>query len=163
MELDTLYSRKSAFEQTLPDDEVLADCTDTTSIQTVPRSTSSRVEVLSVAAQVPPLLYDRGNRNGAVPLTRRQRKLAHIQFMALCWTLFLNGWNDGSMGPLLPRIQRVYNVNFVIVSLIFVFACVVCIHCTAIAYRSHHLAGLYRRCSIQYFLDRQTWIWKGEH
>ncbi|KAJ7784336.1 MFS general substrate transporter, partial [Mycena metata] len=31
----------------------------------------------------------------------------------------------GSTGPLIPRIQRVYHVNFDIVSLIFVFACVV--------------------------------------
>ncbi|THV01924.1 MFS general substrate transporter [Dendrothele bispora CBS 962.96] len=31
------------------------------------------------------------------------------------------GWNDGSVGPLLPRIQEVYNVGFTIVSLLFVF------------------------------------------
>ncbi|KAJ7100192.1 major facilitator superfamily domain-containing protein, partial [Mycena belliarum] len=34
------------------------------------------------------------------------------------------GWNDGSSGPLIPRIQKVYNINFVLVSLTFVLACV---------------------------------------
>lgn len=47
-----------------------------------------------------------------------------FQFIALCWTLFLAGWNDGSIGPLLPRIQKFYNVGFTMVSLIFVVACV---------------------------------------
>ncbi|KAE9403958.1 MFS general substrate transporter [Gymnopus androsaceus JB14] len=48
----------------------------------------------------------------------------YIQLAALYWCLFLAGWNDGSTGPLLPRIQEVYNVGYLIVSLIFVFACV---------------------------------------
>ncbi|KAF9239880.1 MFS general substrate transporter [Melanogaster broomeanus] len=56
--------------------------------------------------------------------TEAQRLRARIQFAALCWTLYLAGWNDGTTGPLLPRIQKVYNVNFAVVSLIFVFACV---------------------------------------
>lgn len=36
---------------------------------------------------------------------------AHWQFVTLCWTLFLAGWNDGTIGPLLPRIQEVYHVS----------------------------------------------------
>ncbi|KAJ7753374.1 major facilitator superfamily domain-containing protein, partial [Mycena maculata] len=36
---------------------------------------------------------------------------------------FLLGWNDGSSGPLIPRIQQVYHVGFVLVSLTFVLAC----------------------------------------
>ncbi|KAJ7683015.1 major facilitator superfamily domain-containing protein [Mycena rosella] len=47
-----------------------------------------------------------------------------IQLFALCWCLFMAGWNDGSAGPLIPRIQKVYNVGFAVVSLTFVFACV---------------------------------------
>jgi len=35
---------------------------------------------------------------------------AMIQFITLCFTLFLIGWIDGSTGPLLPRIQSVYHV-----------------------------------------------------
>lgn len=34
-----------------------------------------------------------------------------VQFAVLCWSLFLLGWNDGSTGPLLPRIQEVYHVS----------------------------------------------------
>jgi len=44
--------------------------------------------------------------------SKKQVKKARIQFLTLCWTLFLAGWNDGSTGPLLPRIQEVYNVIF---------------------------------------------------
>ncbi|PFH48670.1 hypothetical protein AMATHDRAFT_64868 [Amanita thiersii Skay4041] len=59
-----------------------------------------------------------------IPTTRKQKRTAQIQFMTLCWALFLLGWSDASTGPLLPRIQNVYHVGFVVVSLIFVFACV---------------------------------------
>ncbi|KAI0819203.1 MFS general substrate transporter [Trametes gibbosa] len=51
------------------------------------------------------------------------RRLARFQFATLCWTLFLAGWNDGTTGPLLPRMQSVYHVGFTLVSLIFVFNC----------------------------------------
>ena len=44
----------------------------------------------------------------SAPLPKR---MARIQFITLCWTLFLGGWNDGSTGPLLPRIQEVYHVS----------------------------------------------------
>ncbi|KAJ7892856.1 MFS general substrate transporter [Mycena olivaceomarginata] len=47
-----------------------------------------------------------------------------VQLCALYWCLFLAGWNDGTLGPLIPRIQKVYHVNFAIVSLIFIFAAV---------------------------------------
>ncbi|EMD35608.1 hypothetical protein CERSUDRAFT_116336 [Gelatoporia subvermispora B] len=51
---------------------------------------------------------------------REARVKANAQFAALCWSLFLLGWNDGCTGPLLPRIQSVYHVGFAVVSLIFV-------------------------------------------
>jgi hypothetical protein len=35
---------------------------------------------------------------------------ARIQFLSLCWSLFLLGWSDSSTGPLLPRIQSYYHV-----------------------------------------------------
>ena len=48
----------------------------------------------------------------AVPaLTPASRRKARIQFAVLCWTLFLAGWNDGTTGPLLHRIQTVYHVR----------------------------------------------------
>ena len=52
-----------------------------------------------------------GATNDAVAQTKSQRLRARIQFATLCWTLYLAGWNDGSTGPLLPRIQKVYNVS----------------------------------------------------
>ncbi|KIK79530.1 hypothetical protein PAXRUDRAFT_276762 [Paxillus rubicundulus Ve08.2h10] len=55
------------------------------------------------------------------PKTQKFRE--QMQFVALCWFIYLEGWNDGSNGPLLPRIQEVYGVGYAMVSLIFVFAC----------------------------------------
>lgn len=52
--------------------------------------------------------------NGSVRragVTRQQRDLARRQFAALLWPLLLAGWNDGTIGPLLPRIQKVYHVH----------------------------------------------------
>ncbi|KAI0759756.1 MFS general substrate transporter [Irpex lacteus] len=46
--------------------------------------------------------------------------LAALQYASLCFTLFLAGWNDGTTGPLLPRMQENYNVGYAVVSLIFV-------------------------------------------
>ncbi|KAI0763030.1 MFS general substrate transporter [Trametes elegans] len=61
----------------------------------------------------------------AVPAyTPAMRRKERIQFATLCWTLFLAGWNDGTTGPLLPRMQSVYHVGFAVVSLIFVFNCI---------------------------------------
>lgn len=42
--------------------------------------------------------------------TKRQVRTGRIQFAALCWALFLAGWNDGTTGPLLPRIREIYHV-----------------------------------------------------
>ena len=43
--------------------------------------------------------------------TRKEARTARIQFLALCWTIFLMGWNTGSGGPLLPNIQSFYDVS----------------------------------------------------
>ena len=45
------------------------------------------------------------------PPSAKARRKATIQFLALCWSLFTLGWNDGTTGPLLPRIQSVYHVR----------------------------------------------------
>lgn len=39
--------------------------------------------------------------------TRRE----YVQLAALYWTMFMAGWNDGSAGPMLPRMETVYNVS----------------------------------------------------
>ncbi|KAI5115484.1 hypothetical protein M0805_009450 [Coniferiporia weirii] len=52
------------------------------------------------------------------------RRRILVQFITLCWCFILEGWNDGSTGPLLPRIQEFYGINYATVSLIFIFQCV---------------------------------------
>ncbi|KAI0332816.1 MFS general substrate transporter [Cubamyces sp. BRFM 1775] len=49
----------------------------------------------------------------------RRKSLTH--FLALCFCVFCMGWNDGTTGPMLPRIQEHYHVGFALVSLLFVF------------------------------------------
>jgi hypothetical protein len=43
-------------------------------------------------------------------LSKIQKRNSIVQFLALCWCIFMLGWNDGSTGPLLPRIQEEYRV-----------------------------------------------------
>jgi len=42
--------------------------------------------------------------------SKTSQVLGRVQYLSLCFTFFLAGWNDGTIGPLLPRIQEVYNV-----------------------------------------------------
>ena len=44
--------------------------------------------------------------------TKQEARTARAQFLSLCWALFVLGWNDGSIGPLLPRIQEFYDVSW---------------------------------------------------
>lgn len=48
---------------------------------------------------------------GALPPNASHRTRARIQFASVCFSLFMIGWNDGTTGPLLPRIQKVYHVR----------------------------------------------------
>ncbi|TCD69079.1 hypothetical protein EIP91_008977 [Steccherinum ochraceum] len=54
----------------------------------------------------------------------KQKRRGTLHLAALYWCLFLEGWNDGSTGPMLPTIQKYYNVGFAIVSLLFVVNCI---------------------------------------
>ncbi|KDQ58464.1 hypothetical protein JAAARDRAFT_669074 [Jaapia argillacea MUCL 33604] len=54
----------------------------------------------------------------------RFRRNSRIQFAALCWCIFLEGWNDGTTGPMIPAFQRYYNIGFATVSCIFILNCV---------------------------------------
>lgn len=42
------------------------------------------------------------------PAMRRKEKW---QLFSLCFTLFLAGWDGGTTGPLIPRMQLFYNVR----------------------------------------------------
>ena len=39
------------------------------------------------------------------------RRKSNLHFLALCWGVFGMGWNDGTTGPMLPRIQEHYHVR----------------------------------------------------
>lgn len=43
--------------------------------------------------------------------TAAMKRKSRIRFATLCWSMCLAGWNDGTTGPLLPRIQSVYHVG----------------------------------------------------
>ena len=49
------------------------------------------------------------------PVSAEQKALYQrkslIHFLALCWCVFGMGWNDGTTGPMLPRIQDHYHVG----------------------------------------------------
>ncbi|KAG8990438.1 hypothetical protein FRB94_000311 [Tulasnella sp. JGI-2019a] len=47
-----------------------------------------------------------------------------IYLASLCFSLFLAGWNDATLGPLLPRIQDVYNISYTPVSILFISQCI---------------------------------------
>ncbi|KAJ7353451.1 major facilitator superfamily domain-containing protein [Mycena albidolilacea] len=49
---------------------------------------------------------------------------AKIQLGAIYGSMLVAGWNDGTSGPLIPKMQEVYHVQFLLVSVIFVLASV---------------------------------------
>lgn len=46
--------------------------------------------------------------------TRKENRRSILHFVAVCWCFFLEGWNDGSVGPLLPVIQTYYAVSCIL-------------------------------------------------
>ncbi|KAK0192520.1 MFS general substrate transporter [Armillaria mellea] len=40
---------------------------------------------------------------------KRKRMKGRVHYVTLCWFMFLAGWNDGTTGPLIPRMQTVYD------------------------------------------------------
>ncbi|WRT64998.1 uncharacterized protein IL334_001939 [Kwoniella shivajii] len=47
------------------------------------------------------------------------KRLAGIMLSVLFLVMFLAGWNDASQGPLLPSLQTYYNVNYLVISTIW--------------------------------------------
>ncbi|KAI0356000.1 MFS general substrate transporter [Trametes cingulata] len=67
------------------------------------------------------------------------RRKALVQFVTLCCSMFVSGWNDGTLGPLVPRLQEVYSVGYAVVSLIFVVSCI---------------GAVFGSCTFLYLTDR---------
>ncbi|KAI0763037.1 MFS general substrate transporter [Trametes elegans] len=61
---------------------------------------------------------------GQLEQTPTMRRKARLQFATLCCSIFVAGWNDGTLGPMLPRLQEVYNVGYTTVSFLFIISCV---------------------------------------
>lgn len=51
------------------------------------------------------------HEDGVDAITPEMRRREKFVFTSMCLSLFLAGWNDGTIGPLLPRIQHVYGVR----------------------------------------------------
>lgn len=59
--------------------------------------------------------------------SRRQKRVEFVQFFALLVAMFGIGYTEGHIGPLLPCIQAEYDVNFIVVSTIFILNMVGCL------------------------------------
>ncbi|KAF8312639.1 MFS general substrate transporter [Clavulina sp. PMI_390] len=56
-----------------------------------------------------------------MPFSVSDRDNAYL--LALYLSIFLVGWDDGSAGPLIPRMQESYGVGYTVVSIIFICKC----------------------------------------
>ncbi|KAH9003402.1 MFS general substrate transporter [Lactarius hatsudake] len=89
--------------------------------------TTHKTEDIELSARTPSQERKESAPDGQVAVSEPSNSAgprAKIQFLSLCWTLFLIGWSDSSTGPLLPRIQSVYDVGFAVVSVIFIANCI---------------------------------------
>ena len=122
--------------------------------------------LLATLTSVVPL---RNNRSSEPPppQTPKQAAKERIQFLALCLSIFLVGWNDGMTSLLLPRVQSVYRVSYIIISLAFVFACTVSIVATSWSWAwfadwSIKSLGIHNGCAVACTIYREVWLWKGK-
>jgi hypothetical protein len=69
-------------------------------------NSSSIITHPSVCHMMDPLIQ----RDKKIP-SKWEANVARVQFLALCWTMFVIGWTSGSTGSLLPRIQIFYDVS----------------------------------------------------
>lgn len=68
---------------------------------------------LSTPAKVPSLSYAEGEEVSGPSAAQKARykKFMRLHMAALCWCFCVEGWNDGTLGPLLTRIQDDYGVR----------------------------------------------------
>ncbi|EEB89977.1 hypothetical protein MPER_11875, partial [Moniliophthora perniciosa FA553] len=57
-------------------------------------------------------------------LTKKQKNRAMLHLAALYWCFFLEGWNDGSVGPFASCYSTGLSIGFEVVALLFVTNCV---------------------------------------
>ncbi|KAF7320610.1 hypothetical protein HMN09_00145600 [Mycena chlorophos] len=95
------------------------------------------------------------------PQTPAQRRMELVQLAVLCWAMFVAGWNDASLGPLIPRIQEQYHLGYTIVSLIFVFRCIVSVFGMHSGSSNSALEGMSSRNRAYHLTGTETWFWKS--
>ena len=78
--------------------------------------------------------------------TIKEKREARAQFLALCWALCVVGWTDGSTGPLLPRIQVLYNVSGIFDPFLFNFPWI------SVGWVRNSVLGVYFAVSSQWCL-----------
>ncbi|PIL23327.1 MFS general substrate transporter [Ganoderma sinense ZZ0214-1] len=65
---------------------------------------------------------DEDESSNAPIMTGTMCRQKSVQFAALCMAVYLAGWNDALIGPLIPRLQEVYHVGYTTVSLVFIMS-----------------------------------------
>jgi len=78
----------------------------------VPEQAGTNIEPIPITYPPHPLSIASHVAENTESQAKEFRRKSRIHFAALCWCLFLEGWNDGSPGPLLPAIQQAYHVLF---------------------------------------------------
>ncbi|KAF7325455.1 MFS domain-containing protein [Mycena kentingensis (nom. inval.)] len=91
---------------------------------TVNAESDVRSTLMVPGPPVPLALKLEANGIGVPIRTQKQKRTERVQLGAFCALSFLSGWADGSIGPLIPKIQEFYHLSYTIVSLIFVFKCI---------------------------------------
>lgn len=74
---------------------------DPESYELATRTNSRIVSIVSTAPSETPIVRDE----------KAERRTEYLCLLALLWPLFVEGWNDGTSGPLIPAMQRHYNVR----------------------------------------------------
>ncbi|KAL5501376.1 hypothetical protein ACEPAH_8636 [Sanghuangporus vaninii] len=57
-------------------------------------------------------------------MSKEERRFEILSYCTTLGILFMQGWNDGTTGPLLPTMQSHYKIGYTVVSLIFVSNCI---------------------------------------
>ncbi|KAL1706567.1 MFS general substrate transporter [Schizophyllum commune] len=78
----------------------------------------------STLAPVLPRLEFEDAPQGKSKWRNKKWRTAQSHVASLWFAMFVEGWNDGTTGPLLPVIQETYGISFFIVSLLFVANCI---------------------------------------
>lgn len=71
-------------------------------------SPSRSVQFAELANEAPHSTRERDPVDAITPEMRKREKIVLASMLA---ALFTAGWNDGTIGPLLPRVQHVYGVR----------------------------------------------------